>query len=198
MSGNYITNLANKVEVKVDFYLVKGIIENLLKYLGFKNRYSFERIEIKELHPGISANIIIDKKAVGIIGRVHPSKLKDEVYVCELSLTDLYDFKIKPLKFKEASKYPGINKDMAFIVDNDIMVIDIINTIKKAGGRLLTDVSVFDVYFGNNIKNNKKSIAFSLTFEDSNRTLTDEEVNIAFNKIIDEVKDKYNAILRDN
>lgn len=198
MSGNYISNLANNVNVKVDFYLIKGIIENLFNYLGFKNRYSFDRIEIEELHPGISAAIYIDKKKVGIIGRVHPSKIKDDVYVCEISLSSLYEFSIKPLKYKECSKFPEIKKDMAFIVDNDIMAGELIATIKKSGGRLLSDISVFDVYVGDKIDKNKKSIAFSLTFSDSNKTLTDEEVNVVFNKIIDDVKDKYRAILRDN
>ena len=198
MSGNYITNLANKINVKVDFYLIKGIVENLLKYLGFKNRYSYEETQIKELHPTMAAAIYLDKKKIGIIGRIHPSKIKDEVYVAELSLTSLYEQNIKPLKFKEASKFPEIKKDMAFIIDKNIMAEEIIKTIKKAGGRLLTDISIFDVYTGNNIANNKKSIAFSLVFEDNNKTLTDEEVSVIFNKIIEEVKTKHNAILRDN
>ena len=92
---------------------------------------------------------------------------------------------IKPIKYKEAPKYPGIVKDMAFIVSNNILAQDIVTTIKKSGGRLLTDVTIFDVYTGDKIDNDKKSIAFSLTFEDSTRTLTDEEVMNVFNKIID-------------
>ena len=87
---------------------------------------------------------------------------------------------------------------MAFIVDKDIKAEDIINTITKEGGKILTDVKVFDVYTGNNIADNKKSIAFNLTFEDYTKTLTDEEVTKQFNKIITSVENKHNAILRDN
>ena len=87
-----MTNLVDGVNVKADFYLLKGIIENLLKYLGFKNRYSFEKVEVKELHPGVSAAILIDRKQIGIIGRLHPSIMKDNVIVAEFSMTKLYEY----------------------------------------------------------------------------------------------------------
>lgn len=194
--GKYFANGWN-VNIEVDFYVVKGIIENLLNYMGYKNRYSFVVSECEDLHPGISADIILDGKKIGILGRIHPSKCKDLVYVFELSISSLIS-KIKPIKYREVSKYPSIDKDMAFIIDKNIMAEDIIKTIKKSGGRKLFDVRVFDVYHGANIDKDKKSIAFALTFLDDTKTLTDEEVTNLFNKIIDEVKKKYNAILRDN
>ena len=197
MKGNYITNLVNKVNVKVDFYLIKGIIENIFKYLGFKNRYSFESLELKELHPGISATILLDRKPVGIIGKVHPSINKDDIFVAEFSMTKLYEQNIKPLKYKEASKYPDIIKDMAFIVKKDVTAGNIIDVIKKSGGRLLTDIDIFDVYTGENVKDDEKSIAFKLTFSDSTRTLSDDEVMEVFNNIINNVTKELNAILRD-
>ena len=197
MKGNYIVNNANKVNVKDDFFVLKGIIENLFKYLGFKNRYSFEKVEVKELHPGISASILIDRKPIGIIGKVHPTLVKDDVYVAEISMTKLYEFNIKPLKFKEASKYPEITKDMAFIVKKDITAGQIIDVIKKSGGRLLTDIDIFDVYTGENVANDEKSIAFKLTFNEPTRTLNDDEVMEVFNNIINNVIKEFNAILRD-
>ena len=197
LSGNYISNTWNN-KLKVDFYLVKGIVENILNYLGYKNRYSFiQDKNINDLHPGISAKILLDKKEIGIIGRIHPSIIKDEIYVFEINMNDLIQ-KVKPLKYKESNKYPSIVKDMAFIIDKNITADEITNTIKKSGGRLLTNINIFDIYKGNNIDKDKISIAFSLTFEDFNKTLTDEEINPIFNKIIEDVKDKYNAILRDN
>ncbi len=197
LKGNYISNLVNKVIVKDDFYVLKGILENLFKYLGFKNRYSFEKAEVKELHPGVCASILIDKQQIGIIGRVHPALLKDEVYVCEFSMTLLNQFIVKSLKFKEASKYPEIAKDMAFIVKKEITAGEIIDTIKKSGGRLLTSIDIFDVYTGDNVGNDEKSIAFNLIFSDPTRTLSDDEVMEVFNKIISNVTSKFNAILRD-
>ena len=194
MKGSYVTNLVNGVNVKVDFYLIKGIIENLLKYLGFKNRYAFEKVEVKELHPGVSAAILIDRKQIGIIGRVHPSLYKDEIYVAELSMTKLYELTTKQLKFKEASKYPEIKKDVAFIVSNEMTNKEIEDVIKKAGGRLLDNVDIFDIY--RDIEEGKKSMAYSLTFKDETRTLSDEEVMEVFNKIISEVENKLNAKVR--
>ena len=196
-SGSYIINNWQR-DYKVDFYLMKGIVENLLDYLGFKNRYDFVKESIPNLHPGVCATIIIDNEKVGVIGKVHPSLKKDDIYVSELSLTSLYSKAIKPLKYKGASKYPEIKKDMAFIVNNNITASDLINQIKKSGGRLLTDIDIFDVYTGEKVGTDEKSIAFSLTFADSTRTLSDEEVMQVFNKIINDVTSKLDAKLRNN
>ncbi len=197
MKGNYITNSVNNVCVKVDFYLLKGIIENLLKYLGFKNRYDFEKIEIKELHPGVSAKIMVDRKQIGIIGKVHPSLYKEDIYVAELSMSSIYNMTVKPLKYKEANKYPGIKKDVAFVVDKNITSKEIEDAIKKSGGRLLTNITLFDLYQGSNILESEKSLAYSLEFTDPTKTLTEEEVMVVFNKIIEDVCSKLNAKIRD-
>lgn len=196
MKGNYITNDWMNSKIKVDFYLIKGIVENILNYLGFRNRYTFEKDLINHLHTGISASILVDRQKLGIIGRVHPTLLKDEVYVCELSLTKL-NKEVKPLKYKESSKYPEIIKDVAFIVPKSLTSGEIVETIKKAGGRLLSSIDVFDVYTGENVKENEKSIAYTLTFKDDTRTLNDEEVNAVFRNIIDKVIEKFNVELRD-
>ena len=196
LKGNYVSNSWNN-SVKVDFYIVKGIVEDLLNYLGFKNRYSFEVSTCSDLHPGVSADIILDREKIGIIGKVHPKLVKDDIYVFELSMNSLMK-KVKNIKYKEAPKYPEIEKDMAFILDKDISAGEVINTIRKAGGRLLSDIDIFDIYTGENIDNNKKSIAFKLTFVDLNKTLTDEEVMEVFNRIIDKVEEVHKAKVRDN
>ena len=196
MKGSYLTNNWQNNNTQVDFYLVKGIVENLLDYLGLKNRYSFEKDVINDLHPGISARIMIDRQPAGIIGRVHPNVNKDEIYVVELSMKSLIK-NIKPIKFKEASKYPVINKDMAFIINKKVPSSNLLEVIKRVGGRLLTDIDVFDVYVGENVGSDEKSIAYTLTFSDPTRTLSDEEVNELFKKIISEVESKTGAKLRD-
>ena len=193
MKGNYVTN-PWKGSIKVDFYLMKGIVESILDYLGFKNRYSFVKSNVKDLHPGVSADILLDRKRIGIIGRVHPKKCSDEVYVCELSLNALMT-KVKPLKYKEASKYPTIVKDVAFIVPKSMSSSEVESVIKKAGGRLLSEINVFDVY--EKLDNDKKSIAYNLTFMDNNRTLTDEEVMSVFENIIKKVTTSLDVELRD-
>ena len=195
LKGNYITNEWQHTSIKCDFYTLKGIIENLLNYLGFKNRYTFQKATVSEMHPGMTAKILLDREEIGIIGRVHPNYKKDEIYVAELSVTKLYNKQIKPLKFKEATKYPEIIKDVAFVIPNEVESEVIKKQIIKSGGRLLTDVSEFDLY--PNIEDNKKSIAYKLTFSDPTRTLTDEEVMNVFNKVISEVTDKCNVKIRD-
>lgn len=193
LNGNYLDNNWNNIKVTNDFYLAKGIVENILNYLGYKNRFNFIPSTVSSLHPGISADIILDKENVGFVGKVHPSIRKDDVFVIEMSLNKIINKIVKPIKHKESSKYPSIIKDMAFIVNTDIIAEDIQKEIKKVGGRLVTDVNVFDIY----IKNEKeKSIAYSITFSDNTKTLNDEEIMVIFNNIIVAVEKKFNAILR--
>ena len=195
MSGSYINSDWQK-DLEVDFYIVKGVVENLLDFMGYNNRYSFIRSECSDLHPGVQASIVLDGKKIGIIGKVHPNITKKDIYVFELNLDDLYG-KTSKLKYKEAFKYPSIQKDMAFILDKKIDVADVVKTIKKAANKTLQIVDIFDVYEGDNIDSSKKSVAFALTFNGITRTLTDEEVMDSFNKIIDKVVSSHNAELRD-
>ena len=196
MSGNYVTNSWNNSSIKVDYYLIKGVIEDLFNYLGLKNRYSYERLNNDYFHPGMSAKIYVDREEVGVMGRLHPNICKDEVYVFELSMNKI-NRNVKNLKYKEPAKYPEVVKDLAFIVDKDISSIEIEKIIKKAGGRLLKNITVFDVYTGENVKENEKSIAYSLTFGED-RTLTEDEVMKVFNNIIKKVTETISATLRDN
>ena len=194
LKGNHLVNEWQGLFAKYDFYYAKGIVENLLDYLGFKNRYSFKKELVNELHPGICAKIYLDREEIGVIGRVHPSYKKDEIYLVELSMTKLYNKQIKPLKFKEANKYPEMVKDVAFLMDNNIESETIRTQIKRSGGKLLDSCKEFDVY--TNAEENKKSIAYTLTFKDTNKTLVEEEVMQALNKIVKEVEQKTGAKLR--
>ena len=196
MSGEYLFNQWHGVNVKTDFYLIKGMVQNVLDYLGFKNRYTFEKIEVDDLHPGVCASILLDRKLIGVIGKVHPKLTKDDIYVAELSLEALMG-KVKPIKFKEALKYPEIVLDMALVVNDEISSSLVTDVIKKSGGRLLTDVKLFDVYKGEHVDASSKSLAYSLTFASSVKTLSYEEAMEAFNNILDKVKEKFGAKLRD-
>ena len=197
MKGNYIINEATKVNVPTDFYLIKGVVENLLDYLGFKGQYKFVKSEIDSMHPKRSAMIYLQDTFLGIIGEVHPSISKDEIYVCEISLNKLMQ-DIKPLKYVGASIYPEIVKDVAFVVDKKLPVEEIMTTIKDTGKDLLTNISIFDIYMGPNVLENEKSVAFKLTFQSKERTLSDEEVMKIFNQIMVDVKEKFNCKVRDN
>jgi phenylalanine--tRNA ligase, beta subunit len=195
MSGKYSTGLNNNKTV--DFYVIKGIAEEVLDYLGYSGRYSFMKEEMpKEMHPGQSAMINVNGSNIGMIGKIHPSVTKDDVYVLEINLDELFTKKVGKMKYKEFSKFPSINKDIALVVDKKSVSKDIEKVIKSAGGSLLTNIEVFDVYTGVGVGIDKKSIAYSLTFSDMKKTLTDEEINGLMDKIIDAVSKKCGAELR--
>ncbi|HJJ05063.1 MAG TPA: hypothetical protein OIM45_04260 [Clostridiaceae bacterium] len=127
---------------------------------------------------------------------MHPKTTKEDVFVFEINLDKLLSKKVGKMKYKEISKYPNIKKDVAFIVNKDVESKEIETVIKKSSGSNLIQIEVFDVYTGENVGKNEKSIAYSLTFNDSKKTLTEEEVMISFNKIIENVEKKCNAKLR--
>ncbi len=184
--------------IKFNFYDIKGILEDLLDYLGYQDRYSLVTENLpKELHPYQSASVVVNGKTVGIIGKIAPSFNKDDIYVLELSINKLLENRVKGIQVAEISKYPNILKDVAFILDKDIIASDVQKEIKRLGGKLLRDIEIFDCYQGDKIAKDKKSLAFKLTFNDMNRTLTDDEVMEIFNKIIEGIKNKFKCEVRD-
>ena len=195
MTGDYVFN-DWKGNQKIDFYVVKGIVEDVLTYMGYDKRYSFVRSSCSDLHPGVQANIILDGKTIGILGKVHPHITKNDIYVFEFDLNSIIG-KTGKLKYQEAYKYPSIEKDMAYVFDKSLDVSEVIKTIQKTANKTLQEVDVFDVYEGDKIDSNKKSVAFHLIFNGMDRTLTDEEVMIEFNKVIDKVVSSHHAELRD-
>ena len=196
MSGKYYLGIENKKDV--DFYVVKGVSEEILDYLGYSGRYSFVLPSKmpKEMHPGQTAEISVNNDVVGMVGKLHPSIEKEDVYVLEINLDKLLSKRTGKMKFKEISKYPEISKDLAIVVDKNISADEIAKLIKKAAGALLTKTEIFDVYEGVNIPKNKRSIAYSLSFGTMDRTLTDEEINNIMSKIIENLQNKIGAELR--
>ena len=196
MSGEYYLGLDKK---KVDFYVIKGIAEEILDYLGYNGRYSFVRNLEKtpdELHPGQSAVISVNNDIVGIIGKIHPKVEKDDVFVLEIDLDRLLSKRVGKMKYKEISKFPNIKKDLSIVVDKKMSVQEIGMKIKKLAGSLLESSEVFDVYTGKGIEDDKKSISFALTFGKGDRTLTDDEINEVMNKIIAGLEKDIKAELR--
>ena len=196
MTGKYYIGVGN--QANVDFYIIKGIVEELLDYLGYANRYSFviPKEIPAEFHPGQVAEINVNADPVGIVGKLHPSETKDSVFVMEINLDKLLSKRVGKMKYKDISQYPNVNKDVAFVMDKSKTSKDIEAVIKKAGGSLLTNIEVFDVYTGENVGENEKSIAYSLTFNDPKKTLTEEEITPIFEKIIEMVTNKCGVKLR--
>lgn len=196
MSGKYYLGIDNKKDV--DFYVVKGVAEEVLDYLGYAGRYSFvmPKQMPRQMHPGQTADISVNNDIVGMVGKLHPAVEKENVYVLEINLDKLLSKKTGKMKFKEISKYPTISKDLAILIDKNISSEDIAKAIKKAAGSLLTNTEIFDVYEGKNIPEGKRSIAYSLSFGANDRTLTDEEINNIMNKVIENLQNKMGAELR--
>ncbi len=196
MSGEYYKGIGSSKNV--DFYIIKGIAEEILDYLGYKNRYSFiadkEQLA-KEFHPGQSALITVNTDPVGTIGKVHP-ELANDVYVLEINLDKLLAKKVGKMKYKEISKFPSVNKDLSIVVDKNIEAQELSKQIKKYGGSKLTQIKPFDVYMGKGIDDNKKSISFNLVFSDNDKTLNDEEINDIMKKIIEGIEKNSGAEIR--
>lgn len=196
MSGEYYLGLGNNKK-SVDFYIIKGVAEEILDFLGYGNRYSFvmPKEKIPEFHPGQVAEINVNNDIVGLIGRIHPEISKEPVFVMEINLDKLLAKKVSKMKFKEISIYPTIKVDIAVILDKSITADEISKVIKKAGGSLLVNQEMFDVYT-NPVLGDKKSVAYSLTFGSNNKTLTDEEINPVVDKIVEALEKNFKAELR--
>lgn len=196
MTGKYYLGVGNSANV--DFYVIKGVVEELLNFLGYENRYTIEMPDQipNEFHKGQTANINVNGQIVGIVGKLHPEVTKDDVYVMEINLDELLSKRVGKMKYKEISKFPNVKKDVAFVMKKDIPSVEVEKVIKKAGGKLLTNIEVFDVYTGENIGKDEKSVAYSLTFNDRKKTLTEEEITKIFENIIANVEKLNDVFLR--
>ncbi|MEK4923707.1 phenylalanine--tRNA ligase subunit beta [Cytobacillus sp. FSL W7-1323] len=184
----------------VDFFVLKGILEGLFSKLGLLEQITFAKFEKDGLHPGRSAEVFLNETSIGFIGQVHPNVEKEldlkETYVFELSLEKLLHAEIKPLRYEAIPRYPSITRDIALVVDQTTTAQALSTVIREAGGKLLKDVHVFDLYEGDRMEEGKKSIAYSLKYFDPERTLTDEDVVKAHDKVLKALEEKTGAVLR--
>lgn len=185
---------------ELDFFVAKGILEGLFAKLGVLGNIAFSAGEVDGMHPGRTAKITLDGEYIGYVGQVHPTVEKQydvkETYVFELSLEKLLNKEAAPIAYASIPRYPSITRDIALVVGKEAIVGDLKAIITEAGGKLLTNVTVFDLYEGDRMEAGKKSIAFSLKYQDPEKTLTDEEVTSAHDKVLAAVKEKAGAELR--
>lgn len=185
----------------IDFYVLKGIVENILEST-YINRYDIEKEkENKSYHPGRCANMKVGKDVIATLGEVHPIVLENydiekRVYLAEINVTKLEKYSRNNKKYVEVPKFPAVERDIAVIVDEEIEVGQIEKIIIKKGKKLLEQVQLFDIYRDEKLGQNKKSIAYSLIFRDPKKTLSDEEINTTMDNIIKELDKTLNAKLR--
>jgi len=190
----------NQTNDMVDFYDAKGIIEELLANLRV-TRYTVEAGTHYAMHPGKTALFKKGRDVIATVGEVHPAVLSaygitKPVYIFELDATTVMKYMAKDLKYKALPKYPATSRDLAMLVDIDVNAADIEKAMTKAAGQNLTQITLFDVYTGKQVEEGKKSLAFSLTFQSNDKTLTDAEIDPAIEKIVAKLQKDFNANLR--
>ncbi len=188
-------------EAAFDFYDLKGIIESLLGSLHIDD-FSYERAQHGSFHPGRSANLLLRRKHVGAFGEIHPQVAQgfrltaSKVIYAELEVAPLLRYQQRLHKVEPLATTPAILEDIALIVDDKVAAGDVERVIRQAGGRLLKEVTLFDVYTGDPIPPGKKSLAYSLSYQDPQRTLTDKNAARARKKIIGAARHRLGAELR--
>ncbi|MDO4500233.1 MAG: phenylalanine--tRNA ligase subunit beta [Erysipelotrichaceae bacterium] len=186
--------------VKADFYVLKGLIMEIFDRCGFDKA----RVQVTEntmdtvhYHPYQSCLVSIDRKFVGILGKIHPTyaskfKVKD-VYYAEIMLDELDGLKAAKIKAPVLSKYPSISRDISIILKDEVKAEELLKVAKKAGGQLVKSVEVFDVYKGEHIEKGYKSVSISIVYENKEKTLKVEDIDVPHNKILEELNKHYGA-----
>ncbi len=200
LNGTYLNSEIKHVEMKSDFYVLKGLVMGLLDKLGFeKGRVQVVENDLDDVHfhPGVSCLIKMNNKTIGILGKLHPTfegklKLKD-TYYCELILDELINSKPSKTHAPAVNKYPSISRDISIVLSNDVKADELIKVIKKAGGALVKSIKVFDIYKGEHIEDGFKSVSLNIVYEDTNKTLKASDIDAPHNKILEELNKKYNA-----
>ena len=186
----------------VDFFTMKGMVETLMEALHVE-KFEFTRnSELEYMHPGRTANLIVNGKEAGFFGAIHPQVAKNyeidtDVYMAELDLAAILAGVNQAVSFKPLPKYPATTRDIAMLVTSETLVGDLEKVIKQRGGKILESVELFDVYQGEQIEKGMKSVAYKLIFRDANRTLEDEDVQKVMKKILNGLEMNCGAKLRD-
>ncbi len=185
----------------VDFFSLKGVVKGLLDRLGIENVEYQAETENTTFHPGRTANVIVDGENVGIIGEIHPDVLENydikvRCLVGELDFKMLSEKSHLERKYTPLPKYPPMTRDIALTVDENLEVREIEKVILANGKNLVEHIELFDVYTGDQVEEGKKSVAYSIVYRSLEKTLTDEEVVKVHEKILEELENKLNAILR--
>ena len=184
-----------------DYLDLKGVVENALEALGLSRVMFARESDNPSYHPGKTAAIMIGNKKAGVLGEVHPDVsenygVETGCYLAELNLDILFEYSKTNKKYKALPKFPAVTRDIALLVDDEVLVQEIEETIKRAGSALVEKVQLFDIYKGAQIPEGKKSIAYAIAYRDEKKTLTDNDVNKVHDKILRSLEHKLGATLR--
>ncbi|AEU41400.1 MAG: phenylalanine--tRNA ligase subunit beta [Lactococcus lactis] len=198
ISGNVVDKSYNGQAVPVDFYYAKGIVENLLE--------TYEEVEFvptnnqAAMHPGRTAVININGRLAGFVGQIHPATAKKydvaETYVASLDMEVMLEELPAQTIFNDIPKVQAVHRDIALLIDAEVTHAQIVSVIKSSRVKTLKQVELFDIYQGKNLPAAKKSMAYSLTFQPTENTMTDDEITAAVNKITKNLVEKLNVEIR--
>ncbi|WP_299994696.1 phenylalanine--tRNA ligase subunit beta [uncultured Clostridium sp.] len=184
-----------------DYLDLKGIVENIIDGLGISKAKYVRESENPSYHPGKTAALMVRNKKVGVFGEVHPDVTENyginvNCYVAELDLDSLFEASTTVKAYKPLPKFPAVTRDIALLCDDSILVAEIEETIRKAGGNLVEKVQLFDIYKGAQIPEGKKSIAYAIAYRDEKKTLEDKDISKVHDKILKALEHKLGAVLR--
>jgi phenylalanyl-tRNA synthetase beta chain len=186
---------------QVDFYDVKGCIEDLFEFLHIKG-VTFDRTEdIPYLHPGKSSNILLGERVVGVLGEVHPETLSHydipgKAYLFEIDFDRTVKDAVEERKFRSLPKFPAVHRDLSLVVEDHFEAKKVEEAIRLLEQPFIDEVKLFDVYRGVPVPQGKKSISYRIRYQASDRTLTDDEVNQCHEKVISRLREVFKAELR--
>ncbi len=203
--GDYAMAEVGKPAIKASFFTMKGLIEVLLSASGLADRVSFVppgEGELRFLHPGRSAKVMLDESALGYLGELHPREamerdLTEPCVAGELDLEKLKVYGFTPRgTIEPPPRFPAVRRDLALVIDREFPAAAVVKTLQELGSEMLEDVAVFDVYEGQSVASGKKSVALALTYRAKDRTLTDEEVNRVHAALVEAARARLGAELR--
>ena len=203
MQGDFLNQKLKHIELKSDFYVLKGLLNELLTAIGFDSG----RVQLKEndldtvhFHPYQSAILTFNGKAMAIFGKLHPTFLKnyklDDVYYAEMILDDLAQAEPAKVRAAVLSRYPSVSRDISLMLKEEIKAADLLKQIRKTGGKIVKNCEVFDVYQGEHIEKGYKSVSLNIVYEDKDKTLTTEDVNDIHDRIVSDLLKRFEAVQR--
>lgn len=204
LAGNRRAASWNRPAEAVDFYDAKGLLETAFARLGITNRVSYAAAQPEGFHPGRTAAIRLHTErgheTIGYVGQLHPELQREfdlpDTYVAELSLAPIYEYADKHIEYKALPRFPAMERDIAVVVDRSVEGGALTEAIAASAGELLESVKVFDVYTGDRVAADKKSVALALVYRHAERTLTDEEVTAAHGNVLTLLEQSFGAELR--
>ncbi|MCD8820907.1 phenylalanine--tRNA ligase subunit beta [Staphylococcus gallinarum] len=186
LTGDYTVNTWQGKKEEIDFFIAKGIVDRIAEKLDIQ--FDYEAGEIAGLHPGRTAIVKLNGETVGFVGELHPKVEKEydlkRTYVFELNYDKLMSVSVGYINYRPIPRFPGVSRDIALVINRDVPSATLVKEIEAHGGDILQNAQVFDVYEGEHVAEDEKSIAIRLSYLDVEQTLTDDKVNAVHEDIL--------------